>query len=281
MPSPEPDLPAEFWDRLPVHFDNERIKVAAQKLASLIAINMDPSRIVFASILRAGVPIADWLCQLLPGACAGAVSLFTGLGVDSQALQALQAEHAGRKVIFVDGWTGRGGVAFELRRRGLGPLAVLVDPWAVADFAGTMEDVLCPSACFTGTATLGFSRTFKVDDTQMFNSYLFPMKYCRPDVVSAWQAQVPDFSAATADRSHRTRFYIETNLRLHSNEVCRALINAAPTEIFFADAAECDDALLLELAEWRGVPVRNHRSELRGMRARVACSLAASGQEAA
>ena len=80
------------------------------------------------AILRAGVPIADWLSQLLPGSVSVSISLFAGLGIDQMALQTLQSAYRERKIVFVDGWTGRSGVARELAKLQLAPLAVLIDP---------------------------------------------------------------------------------------------------------------------------------------------------------
>jgi Phosphoribosyl transferase (PRTase) len=276
-PSPEPNLSPAFWNTLPTYFGDEEVKQAAQILAaSLLADGREPRHIVFAAILRAGVPVADWLCRLLPGARAGALSLFTGLGIDRRALKALEEDHPDREVIFVDGWTGRGGVARELQGQGLRPLAVLIDPWNVADFAGTSEDILCHSACFTGPATLGFSRTFFIDEGQIFGAYVFPREYRRPDVVRAWQATCPPPTNAAGGRQKRRRFHADTDLRVHGNEVCRALINALPGAIYFADTAakaSADFGLLLELAERRKVPAHFSQKFLNEYQTRVACSI--------
>jgi len=281
-PSPEPALSSAFWDKLPNHFKDEEIRRAAQILAeSLVVDGRQPRQIVFAAILRAGVPIADWLCRLLPGAKAGGLSLFTGLGIDRQALKALKEAYPDREVIFVDGWTGRGGVARELQRQRLRPLAVLIDPWKVADFAGTCEDKLCPTACFTGPTTLGFSRTFQLDESQMFGAYIFPHRYRRLDVVRAWQEMCPQTINSDRERPKRQQFYVETDLRVHSNEVCRALINASPKAIYFVDSvtkASADFELLLELAEHRKVPVHFSQMSLHKYQTRVACSISTTAK---
>ena len=275
-PSPEPDLSDAFWQDVAAQLDNQKIRDAAQSLAAaIIQQEEEPERIIFIAVLRAGVPIAKWLCQMLPGSISAAVSLFVGIGIDRQALSRLQADFPDRKIIFVDGWTGRGGVARELARLNAGPLAVLNDPWGWADFSGIQEDIFCPSACFTGLATLGFSRTFVVDEQHFFAAYRFPKTYARKDLIEAWCAAGPT-EPSTPCRGTIRKFHEETELRIHSNEVCRALINASPEILFFADDAQYAEEhfpLLLLLAEQRSVPVQYEQRFLEKYRTRAACSL--------
>jgi Phosphoribosyl transferase (PRTase) len=273
-PSPEPNLPDAFWQQVQSQLVSPDIQAAASRLASaILAWEPDPDQLLFVAILRAGVPIADWLCRLLPGSIAASISLFSGLGIDRVALAALKSAHPNRKLVFVDGWTGRGGVAREISQLGDGPLAVLIDPWGVAALAGSHEDLLCPSACFTGVATLGFSRTFYTNDQNCFSAYLFPAQHTRPELVAAWQASCP--TALLPPLPPRSPIAIATALRVHSNEVCRALINAAPEKIYFADSinhAQENYGLILELAELRQVKVVYNCDDLQNYHTRVACS---------
>jgi hypothetical protein len=275
-PSPEPDLDDAFWRDVSAQLDNQKIRDAAQSLAAaIVQWEENPERLIFVAVLRAGVPIAKWLCQMLPGSVSAAISLFVGIGIDRQALSRLQADFPDRKIVFVDGWTGRGGVARELARLNAGPLAVLNDPWGWADFSGIQEDIFCPSACFTGLTTLGFSRTFFVDKQNFFAAYKFPAAYARKELIDAWCAFGP--AQPTVPQSENCKkFYEETELRIHSNEVCRALINASPETLFFTDDARYAHEhfpLLLLLAEQRSVPVQYEQNFLKKYRTRAACSL--------
>ncbi len=282
VPSPEPRLPDDFWEAVAAHLGDAAVQEAGRRLAEAVSRwEPDGSRLVFAAILRAGVPVADWLCRLLPGASAAALSLFVGLGIDRVALRSLQHDYPDRRIVFVDGWTGRGGVARAIAALNAGPLAVLVDPWGWADFSGSPEDLFCPTACFTGVATLGFSRTFFVDEKRLFGAYRFPERYCRKDLVACWQGHCP----APGRNGPRTlsppqRFFRETPLPIHANEVCRAMINAAPETLFFRDSAPAAQQrypLLLKLAARRNVPVQYDAGHLAGLRTRVACTLRSSG----
>jgi len=278
VPSPEPDLDDTFWEKVASSLNDDNVGEAACCLAREISRwEPDGKNLVFAAILRAGVPIADWLCRLLPGAEAVAMSLFVGLGIDQMALELLREDYPDRKIVFVDGWTGRGGVARAIRKLNAGPLAVLNDPWGWADFSGCQEDIFCPTACFTGAATLGFSRTFFSDAKSLFAAYRFPLRHCRYDLVEKWQSCCPAEISGNypASENKRKDFFMQTDLRLHSNEVCRALINADPDTICFLNDAACVKAnypLLLGLAERRKVKVAYEISELENYKTRVACS---------
>ena len=275
-PSPEPDLNDQFWQDVETSFkSNNTIQKAAQHLAaSILQQYPDPDKILFVSILRAGVPITDWLCQLLPGSVGAALSLFVGLGMDTVALNQLRNDFPDRSIVFVDGWTGRGGVAKAISSLEAGPLAVLIDPWGWAEFSGIQEDVFCPSACFTGLATLGFSRTFFVDENKLFSAYKFADKFSQTELVKNWQSLCPK-GILTPRKKDINKFFTETPLRIHSNEVCRALINAAPKTLFFADDksfAEQNFSLLIKLAEKRSVPLEFNAKHLKEMKTKVACS---------
>ena len=112
IPSPEPNLDDEFWELVSSRLENEKVQQAATRLAAaIIATAPDPSKLLFVAILRAGVPIADWLCRLIPGSVGVILSLFPGMGIDRVALQKVRSQYSDRQIIFVDGWTGKGRVA--------------------------------------------------------------------------------------------------------------------------------------------------------------------------
>ncbi|MBO1350756.1 MAG: hypothetical protein EBE86_026785 [Hormoscilla sp. GUM202] len=273
-PCPEPNLSDEFWQLVLSKLPDEKLQLAATRLAAaIIRTAPDPSKLLFVAILRGGVPIADWLCRLLPGSVAVALSLFVGIGIDRVALQKVRSHYPDRQVIFVDGWTGKGGVAKELSKLEIGPLAVLIDPWGWADFSGAVDDLFCPTACFTGVATLGFSSGFYVDDRSLFSSYLFPEAYCRPKLVTTWQNSCPQLPSTAPPK--KQRFWLETDLRIHSNEVCRGLMNANPDTLYFADDrvyVREHYSLILALAERRGVNIVYEAKHLADYQTRVACS---------
>jgi len=93
-----------------------------------------------------------------------------GLGIDTVALDHVAARHDTSKVMFVDGWTGKGAIVKELQAALLAygvaggaafpdDLAVIADPGAAALHFGTREDILIPSACLNSTVCGLVSRT--------------------------------------------------------------------------------------------------------------------------
>lgn len=134
---------------------------------------------VLVSLARAGTPIGilmrRWAQQVhgidLPHY---AVSIVRGRGIDTLALAYLAARHDPARVMFVDGWTGKGAITRELAaaveraNTDLGlvgtsgfrtDLAVLADTGRCVEIYGTRADFLVPSACLNSTVSGLVSRT--------------------------------------------------------------------------------------------------------------------------
>jgi hypothetical protein len=127
--------------------------------------------VVLASLARAGTPIGI-LLRRWAAARHGldlphyAVSIVRGRGIDRLALDYLAEHHDPARVVFVDGWTGKGAINRELSAAlaahggGFDPdLAVLADPGRCASTFGTREDWLIASACLNSTVSGLVSRT--------------------------------------------------------------------------------------------------------------------------
>ncbi|HZG88914.1 MAG TPA: cysteine protease StiP family protein [Pseudonocardia sp.] len=127
--------------------------------------------VVLVSLARAGTPVGillrRWAARRhgldLPHY---AVSIVRGRGIDPLALSYLAEHHDPARVVFVDGWTGKGAITRELaaalaaHRGGFDPdLAVLADPGRCVRTFGTREDWLIPSACLNSTVSGLVSRT--------------------------------------------------------------------------------------------------------------------------
>lgn len=284
VPSPEPKLSAALITSIceSLRLQAAALQQAARQLTMRLASQFDPSEVLFVSILRAGVPITDWLQRFWPGSKAAITSLFVGAGIDQVALNDIRSMYPDRKPIFVDGWTGKGGVSRELQSLGAGPLAVLIDPWGVADFSGTRADLLCASAMFTGPTTLGFSRSFIVDHDRPFQAYRFSSELMTQALITAWQdigtcaASGFDPSLVESQPCNTSSIQHETPMRVHSNEVCRALINSNPDQLYFRGShrsATSEYGLLVELAEQQAVPCLFDQGQLERLDTSVACTL--------
>ncbi|MFC4454634.1 cysteine protease StiP domain-containing protein [Deinococcus sonorensis] len=121
------------------------------------------------SLARAGFPVGILLQRELRRrgleTVHGGLSIIRGVGLDRTALQQLLQARPGSRVVFVDGWTGKGSIRTTLRRSldgsGVAPtLAALYDPAGVADLAGSHHDRLLPHAVLNATVSGLLSRTF-------------------------------------------------------------------------------------------------------------------------
>jgi hypothetical protein len=130
-----------------------------------------PEELVLVSLARAGTPVGV-LLRRWAAARHGldlphyAVSIVRGRGIDQLALSYLAEHHDPAKVVFVDGWTGKGAITGELADAlaahggGFDPdLAVLADPGRCVRTFGTRQDWLIPSACLNSTVSGLVSRT--------------------------------------------------------------------------------------------------------------------------
>jgi hypothetical protein len=280
-PSPEPPLDAEFESVLlgSIARNAGLMSALVQELARKVAVSYARGeKPVLVAILRAGVPIAALLSKLLAeqwgeDVPVRAFSLFYGLGWDDVALDQIVAEFPGRPLLFVDGWTSGGNVATELNRAlqawkeagkadftqgGHPQLAVLCDPRGKADFSALKADLFVPSACFTAPETLGFSRGFALAPDELFGVYKFPSQYLKPHWVQAW-LDVLDAPPVTLPADFEGEIEATPpGVRIHVNEVVRALINRDPKEIWLSDdesTARERLAPLLHLAKLRGILV--------------------------
>lgn len=139
---------------------------------AIIARGWAPSgkRIALASLARAGTPIGVLLARALRRRGIGtdhySISIIRGRGIDHNALRHILQRHDAGDVIFLDGWTGKGAIAQELRGPdgpsavGIAPrLVVVADPAGVADLAATAQDYVIPSGILNGIVSGLVSRS--------------------------------------------------------------------------------------------------------------------------
>lgn len=289
-PSPEPRVDETFRQLLLAAIQREapQISTLIHNLAAQLQTQLSHPPLLVA-ILRAGVPVAVLLSRLLSihfqqPVPVAAFSLFTGVGWDVAALEAILATYPQRPLWFIDGWTSSGVVARSLQKsyqawlasgrpdftHGHGiRLAVLSDPGAYADIAATREDRFIPSACFTAPETLGFSRGF-TDGSGLFNVYHFPETLLYPAFLHAWlaileTAPLPVNTQEQLPLPREEAIQIGGHWKIHLNEVMRAAINRMPQEIWLAataTTAKTDLAPLLHLCQLRAIPMKFGQTEI-------------------
>ncbi|MCC9145951.1 MULTISPECIES: phosphoribosyltransferase domain-containing protein [unclassified Arthrobacter] len=264
---------------------------------ALAARNREP---VLVSLARAGTPIGilmrRWAQRMhgldLPHYT---MSIVRGVGMDETALRYLARTYASERILFVDGWTGKGAITRELTAalekfeasdgvRFSSELAVLADPGHSVELFGTREDYLIPSACLNSTVSGLVSRTVFNKDLiaphdfhgAKFYSHLATADVSR-DFLTAIESHFddvrPEAEAAAASLVHADRTptwvgwqaveRLSEEYGIHNvnlvkpgvGETTRVLLRRVPWKVLVHPDALEDVAHVLLLAEQRGVPV--------------------------
>ena len=276
-----------------------RIAHAVGTVTELVLAERGPDA-VLASLARAGTPVGAlmrcWAAQHhgvdLPH---HAVSIVRGRGIDTNALRYLARHHDPARVVFVDGWTGKGAIARELAAAvgqanallgtAFDPdLAVLADPGWCASTFGTRDDFLIPSACLNSTVSGLVSRTVlnrevltpgqfhgakfyrELASEDVSNRFLDAVSGRFAEVGAAVLAGLP--AARAADRTPTWAGWAEverlsteygigdvTLVKPGVGETTRVLLRRVPWAVLVRTGAELPHVRLL--AEQRGVPVHD------------------------
>ncbi|MBP2388203.1 phosphoribosyltransferase domain-containing protein [Paeniglutamicibacter kerguelensis] len=174
---PEEYVPSQDYLEL---FD-EALERSSAKVATAIgvvselALTRRGGKPVLVSLARAGTPVGILMRRWLKtfhdiDVPHYAVSIVRGRGIDTVAMEYLADKYGPERILFVDGWTGKGAISRELKlsleklqeTHGLTfdpELAVLADPGHCTTLFGTREDYLIPSACLNSTVSGLVSRT--------------------------------------------------------------------------------------------------------------------------
>lgn len=256
--------------------------------------------IVLVSLARAGTPIGilmrRWAARhhhlQLPHY---AISIVRDRGIDAIALQYLSDHHDPAKVVFVDGWTGKGAIARELtsalafhaNATGVefnSDLAVLADPGHCVRTFGTRDDFLIASACLNSTVSGLISRTVLNRDLISPNDF-HGAKFYRDlaahdqsgiflDTVTSYFDDVSDTATeqsavlASTDRTpswsgmgsverirHDYQIATPNFVKPGIGETTRVLLRRVPWRIIVRDADDPEHRHIRLLAADRGVPV--------------------------
>ncbi len=250
--------------------------------------------VVLASLARAGTPVGVLMRRWARFAHEldvphYAVSIVRGRGIDAVALRYLAARHDPSRVMFVDGWTGKGAIARELAAALAGSpfaadLAVLADTGSCVDLYGTRADYLIPSACLNSTVSGLVSRTvlnerilapgqfhgakFYKDlaSADVSGEFLDAVTACfaevASDVAGDWPAlrdsdRTPTWTGwAEVERIAAQYDIGSVNLvKPGVGETTRVLLRRVPWRVLVRPDARAELGHVLMLAEQRGVPV--------------------------
>lgn len=265
----------------------------AQPVASAVGVLADKiierrgQNLVIVSLARAGIPIGILLKRYLRFKYAidvphFSISIIRGRGIDDNAMQYLLARYAPQRLLFVDGWIGKGAILHELQKSlkgyaGVSPeLAVLSDPANETVLCGTHEDILIPSSCLNSTVSGLISRTVLRTDLigkEDFHGAVYYGELAQSDlsyhfiqaIQSKFSMDNPVSQTSVAGRgidevrSIAAHFGIEDIhlIKPGIGETTRVLLRRVPQRVLVDARYAQSDALkhVLRLASEKGVPV--------------------------
>lgn len=148
--------------------------LAAGRLADKI-MEQRGDNVVLVSLARAGIPVGILIKRYIffkykKNVPHYSISIIRGRGIDDNAMKYLLDRYEPERLLFVDGWIGKGAIYNELKKdieayKGVSSqIAVLADPADITDLCGTHEDILIPSSCLNSTVSGLISRTFLRED---------------------------------------------------------------------------------------------------------------------
>jgi hypothetical protein len=255
--------------------------------------------ITLVSLARAGTPVGVLLgrtlrCLLGRPARHFSVSIIRDRGIDAVALAHILTQVAAESIVFVDGWTGKGVIAAELRRA-LGDfherhgvqldagLVAVADLCGAAAFAATADDYLIPSSVLGATVSGLVSRSIlnaAVVGPGDFHGCLYYEDVAADDlsrwfvdqVYAAIERQVNDVlgGGVTPDERARLRrtsaaFLADMQRRFGTRnvnhvkpglgEATRVLLRRVPDRVLVRDPGLPEVAHLMLLARAKDVPV--------------------------
>jgi hypothetical protein len=243
--------------------------------------------IVLVSLARAGTPIGVLLRRALLRLGIAAphysVSIIRDRGIDLAALAHIAARHDPRDCVFVDGWTGKGAIAGELRRSlaerpfGFEPwLAVVADPAGRADLAATDDDYLIPSGLLNCVVSGLVSRSIlnsELVGPGEFHACVHYPQYAGDDVSNAFISTIdslaPEGAAparslsagpgpcdrAMAKLMESMGVTDRNRIKPGIAEATRAVLRRVPERLLLLDPHDSDVAHLVHLAAQNGLEI--------------------------
>lgn len=272
----------------------------ANKLAHYIGVMSEGiyeqkgDNVVIVSLARAGTPfgilVKDYLKIKYDITVPHySVSIIRGKGIDENAMVYILAKHPNCKIQFVDGWTGKGSITFELEKTINefnekyntdidSGLAVLADPAKLSAICGTRKDIIIPNCCLNSTVSGLTSRTYHNENTLNQNDFHGAKVY--------WELAEGDFSRCFLNRIrlelptvnakpiyNKNEDYGQlivdeiakefdvndkNKIKLSIGESSRVLLRRIPRVILVKDFENPDLAHILQLAKDKGVEVKHY-----------------------
>ena len=278
----------------------ERFSQHLLDLAAYLDVQIPSGEIVLVSLARAGTPVGVALTRLLRTRMGRevnhySVSIIRDRGIDANALRFILDHHEQNRVYFLDGWTGKGVIARELRGsvtafNAAHSTQLPTELLAVSDLCGdaahsaTSQDYLIPSAILGGVISGLVSRSILneqigeddfhgcvlLDDLSPFDRSRWFIEQI--EAVSApLTPNATQLEGDAPDLWSRRRQYLADLMVQHGigdenlvkpgiGEATRVLLRRTPALVILRDAEHPDIAHLRVLAEEKGVPIEQDSS---------------------
>lgn len=249
--------------------------------------------VVLVSLARAGTPIGVLVKRYIKNKFKlniphYSISIIRDKGIDEVALNKIVKEHPTSKVVFVDGWTGKGTIktvleeacnSFNLKYKTSisDDLSVLADPCGCAEISGTNEDFLIPSSCLNSVVSGLVSRTVLNDliKKDEYHGAKFYENLKKFDLSNYYIDEIEkEFSKVLSIKKDLSKGKVNWNGRLEVNkiekefkvtdrnfikpgigETTRVLLRRVPEIILVNDYSDEDLKHIFVLAKEKGVKV--------------------------
>lgn len=289
----------EYQDLFKESLADNSVKLAeAVGVLSEQIMNIRNNKPVLVSLARAGTPIGVLIKKYLEKFYSVqvphyAISIVRGRGIDYNALSYINNKYDSERIIFIDGWTGKGAITKELsaaikkynkdnHTNFSDDIAVLADPGHCVKYYGTRDDYLIPSACLNSTVSGLVSRTvlneligendyhgakfykeFKDDDysnyfiTEVTKKYTYELHFKCLRLLKIHTIIEPDWSGWETIENISIAYRIN-NINLVKpgvGETTRVLLRRVPWKILIRERNREELKHIIMLAEQRSVPV--------------------------
>ena len=107
-----------FYESL--HTSKRKVATAVGAVSELL-IEKKGKELVLVSLARAGTPIGILMKRYIKAVYGAnlphySVSIIRGRGIDENAMLYITSQHPDKRIVFVDGWTGKGAISIELTK---------------------------------------------------------------------------------------------------------------------------------------------------------------------
>lgn len=269
----------------------QRLATDVLRLAKRLMTDYKGQPIVLVSLVRAGVPLGVMLTRALrfmgQEVHHYGISIIRDRGIDTAAMDYIEARHSPASVVFVDGWVGKGAITNQLtaslkNRKGYAgkpKLVVLADPCGVAWLSASNDDWLIPFGILGANVSGLISRSvWSADDFHgcVLCSHLADLEcgVALVDQVQAlveqqdlatiqpadwvWQEKTTQIEASLAViKTLESQYAVDSLNRIKPGiaEATRAVLRRVPDHVLVRSKQDPDVKLLVHLAVSKGVHV--------------------------